>query len=360
MCRLKVIHVWSISLTIILMSCGGNKNVDGTNEYNKEFTKSVKVTKAEKVENYSTVSFSGMVQGAHEISVGFKTAGQIQKIYVKQGDYVKKGQLLAQLDSSDYKLGLDAYKIQYAQVKDEVARLEKMYKAKTIAANDYEKAKAGLEQLEIQVKTYKNKVEYTTLYAPTSGYIQSVNNDPSEMIDAGSPLFSLLDNSQYEVIADIPANQYVDRKLFKNFYMGSQYLGNEELPLELISISPKADGNQLYQMRFIIEDFNSKITAGMNVELRIEKENRDFVGKYTITPHAVFTKEEKTFVWIYSEGKVNSKEVKVDGIDEKGNFYISGIDDNAQIVRAGVNSLQESEAVNILSDASKTNIGGLL
>ncbi|WP_163323356.1 efflux RND transporter periplasmic adaptor subunit [Draconibacterium mangrovi] len=343
-----------VAATCLIIACSGGE------EKSESFTKNVKVTIAKKVEDVSTLSFSGVVQGAHEISVGFKTAGQIQKIYAKQGDYVKKGQLLAQLDSADYKLGLNAYEIQYAQVKDEVARLKKMFMAKTISENDYEKAKAGLEQLEVQLKTYQNKVNYTTLYAPTSGYIQSVNNDPSEMIDAGSPLFSLLDNSKYEVVVDIPVKQYVDRELFKNYYISSQYLGSTELPLNLISISPKADGNQLYQMRFIIDGRNNKITAGMNVELHIEKENIAHVGKYTITPHAVFTKDEKTYVWIYSNGKVNSKEVKVDGIDEKGNLYISGVSDNVQIVRAGVNALHENETVNVLSDASKTNIGGLL
>ena len=343
-----------IAISYLLFACSSGE------QKNETFTKNVKVTTAKKVENISTVSFSGVVKGAHEISVAFKTAGQIQRIYAKEGDYIKKGQKLAQLDSSDYKLGLDAYKIQYVQLKKEVARLKTMFDAKTISENDYEKAKAGLEQLKIQVKTYQNKVNYTTLYAPSSGFILSVNNDPSEMIDAGSPLFSLLDNSKYEVVVDIPAKQYVEKELFKSYYMTSEFTGNKELRLSLISISPKADGNQLYQMRLKIEDPNNKITAGMNVELNIKKENSEHIGKYTITPHAVFSRNEKTYVWIYSDGKVTSKEVTVDGIDKNGDLYISGITDSVQIVRAGVNTLQENETVAVLNEASDTNIGGLL
>ncbi len=343
-----------IAVAGLLFACSGNE------QKSVPFTKNVKLATAEKVEETSMLSFPGVVQGVHDISVGFKTAGQIESIGVKQGDYVKKGQLLAQLDPSDYKLALDAYEIQYHQLNDEVSRMEQMYKAKTISANDYEKAKAGLEQLEIQVQAYKNKVEYTRLYAPVSGYIQSVNNDPSEMIDAGSPLFSLIDNSKYEVVADIPANQYVDKELFTNFYMSSQYLGGEKLPLSLISISPKADGSQLYQMRFAIDSSADKITAGMNVELHIEKENTAYTGKYTITPHAVFTKNEKTYVWIYDNGKINSKEVRVEGIDKNGDFYISGVNDKVRIVSAGVHILHEGETVNVLTETSKTNIGGLL
>jgi RND family efflux transporter MFP subunit len=344
----------TIVLAALLLSCSGNKQKE------ESFVRNVKVTNATRVNELSKLSYSGVVQGAHDINVGFKTAGQIQKIYVDQGDYVKKGQLLAQLDSSDYKLGLDTYKIQYAQVKDEVSRLKAMLNAKTISENDYEKAKAGLDQLEIQVKTYQNKVNYTTLYAPTSGFIQSVNNAPSEMIDAGSPLFSLIDNSNYEVEVDIPAKQYVEKELFKGYFMTSRFIGDKELTLNLVSISPKADGNQLYQMRFIIENPNSRITAGMNIELHIEKENIEHINKYTITPHAVFSRNEKTYVWIYSDGKITSKEVKVDGIDENGDLYISGVTESMQIVRAGVNALHENEAVVVLKDASETNIGGLL
>lgn len=323
------------------------------------FTKNVKTTHATRVDDFTQLSFAGTVQGAHEISVGFKTAGQIDKIFVKQGDYVKRGQLLALLDSSDYKLGLNAYEIQYAQVKEEVSRLAKMHEARTISANDFEKAKAGLEQLEVQVKTYRNKVKYTRLYAPTSGYIQSVNSDPSEMIDAGSPLFALLDNSKYEVVIDIPASQYMERSNFQHFSINSPYL-TDELPVQLVSTSPKADGNQLYQMRFTLNNEHECITAGMNVELLIAKENATHADKYYITPHAVFKQNEQTSVWIYVDGKVNSRAVKVSGIDEKGNLIISGVDEHQQIISAGVNSLHEGEIVRLLPAESETNIGGLL
>lgn len=128
----------------------------------------------------SIKNFSGVVQESHNIGLGFKTAGQIEKIYVKEGDYVKKGQLIAQLDHTDYQLGVQALEIQYKQLEDEVKRTEALYRSKSISINDYEKAQAGLQQLKVQLQVNRNKLAYTRLHAPTNGYIQSVNFAPSK------------------------------------------------------------------------------------------------------------------------------------------------------------------------------------
>ena len=85
-------------------------------------------------------SLSG--QEAHEVSLGFKTAGQIESILVQEGDFVRKGQLLASLDDSDYLLGVEAAQIQYDQLQDEVGRLRKLYESKSVSGNDYQKALA--------------------------------------------------------------------------------------------------------------------------------------------------------------------------------------------------------------------------
>ena len=124
--------------------------------------------------------FSGIVKEQQDMNLGFKTPGQILKIYVKEGQYIQKGQLLAQLDDKDYNLGVKAAQVQATQLEHEVERLQKLYKAKSISGNDYEKAISGLEQVRINLKSNQNKVEYTRLYAPTSGIVETVNFEEME------------------------------------------------------------------------------------------------------------------------------------------------------------------------------------
>ena len=111
-------------------------------------------------------TFSGSVKEMREISLGFKTPGQIRQVYVKEGDRVGEGQLVAVLDDADYRLGVEALQVQADQLEQEVERMKLLYEAKSISANDYEKAVAGLRQLKGELQGNRNKLDYQRLHAP--------------------------------------------------------------------------------------------------------------------------------------------------------------------------------------------------
>ena len=115
----------------------------------------------------------GVVREAGEVNLGFKTPGQISRICVKEGDFVRKGQLVAELDRADYKLGVEAAQVQYDQLSREVERLKRLRDSKSLSGNDYDKAVAGLRQVEVQLQSNRNKLDYTRLYAPAGGVVQA-------------------------------------------------------------------------------------------------------------------------------------------------------------------------------------------
>lgn len=327
-----------------------------------QFTPSVYLTEPESISDDAEKKYSGITEGADDISLGFKTPGEIDKIYVKEGDYVKKGDLLAELDNSDYKLGVEALEIQYTQVKEEVSRIEKLYEQKSVSVNDYEKAQAGLKQLGIQLQLNKNKLEYTKLYAPTDGYIVSVNFSKAEMVDAGTALFKLLDISKMEIIVDFPVSEYQQQSKIKEAYC--KVAGVEELlPLNLLSITPKADGNQLYRAKFAILKPEVKyLTAGMNVEVVIVTAQENCEGAYKLPMSAIFKDGDNSCVWVFNTDSTITKQVVA--IDEKikdGEIVVTtGLSGEEKVVRTGVNHLQEGIKVQPIENNSKTNVGGLL
>ena len=323
---------------------------------------SVMVTTPEAMEGTVVKNYSGIVREAHTINLGFKTPGQIERILVAEGDYVHKGQLLAELDDADYRLGVEALQIQYDQLKDEVVRTEQLYRQKSISANDYEKATAGLRQLGVQLQANKNKLNYTKLYAPTDGYIQAVNFSPAEMVDAGTALFTLLDVSRMEVVADIPVAEYQQRDRFTRYF--SRVAGSaSELPMQLLSLTPKADGNQLYQLRLaFVGQPDKQLTAGMNVEVGIVMADTTATTGVVVPLCAVFRDGDTSCVWVLgADSTLVKQQVVLDGSDSRGRAVIrEGLTGSEQIVRAGVNALQEGEKVRVIERASKTNVGGLL
>ena len=338
-----------------LCSCGGSRTDNNT-------ARTVLTTTPE-VRNTSTVKeFAATVREAHGVSLGFKTPGQIARIYVKEGQRVRSGQLLAELDDKDYKLGVEAAEIQYEQLKGEVARLKMLHDEKSISDNDFEKARAGLRQLEVQLQANRNKLEYTKLYAPADAVVAEVMYDASEMVDAGTPLFSLLDVSRMEVEVEIPAAEYMQHNNWSEFTCTTSYTGDDVFPLQLVSIVPKADNSQLYRMRLSFTGTADKrLTAGMNAMVRTAAAQTRGDEAVMLPLKAIFNDGGEACVWVVTDDSSVAKRKVTVLRTESGRAVIgSGLDGSERVVKAGVTALHEGERVKVIAEKNKTNVGGLL
>ena len=89
------------------------------------------------------------------------------------------------------------------------------------------------------------------------------------MVDAGTPVITLLDTSGKEVEADIPADLYINSKDIISVAWRHPY-GGGPLPMRITSITPKADATQLYKMRLAFTNEPGKqLTGGMNISIEI-------------------------------------------------------------------------------------------
>lgn len=320
---------------------------------------SVLVTKPLSADEWSEKHIIGIVNADKEISLGFKAAGQVKSIYVKDGQRVKKGTLLAELDDSDYLLGVQAYQAQYDQLEREVSRLEKLYKTGSVAGNDYDKAKTGLAQLKVALTVQKNNVDFTKLYAPFDGTVIKVNFQQSEMLDAGMPMFTYSATGQYTVECNVPLSIYEQKDSIESI---SGSVGGNELKLDIISIVPKADNNQLFRM--ILGFRGGKpgaLQPGMSVNVKLTIHNADFSDGMSIPLSALFNNDGKSYVWVVQDSVIVSKEVSVGAPDSEGSVRVfSGLSKDDNVVRCGAHTLQEGEKVRISEDSKETNKGDLL
>ena len=338
-----------------------------TGEQSQIHRRSVAVVQPKPVAVEAEKNFSGRVEEAREINLGFKTPGQIEEICVKEGDFVKQGDMIARLDDKDYRLGVDALEVQYNQLSREIERMKQLVDAKSVSENDYEKAVAGWKQLGVQLQVNRNKLDYTRLEAPVSGYVQSVNYEPAEMVDAGMAVVTLLDTHSMEVVVDIPADVYLQRDRITKISCNSTVTGKNGIPMKLLSITPKADGNQLYRMRLAFADAAAvrNLTAGMNIETKLTIAVIDSVHgvtSCTLPMHAVFNDGGRDFVWVVdADTVVHKTAVTLGGIADDGSITVTGgVSTGDRVVKAGVEYLQDNEKVTILPAPAETNVGDIL
>ena len=108
--------------------------------------KQVLMVKTETVKNYENelqVTYPGRVKAAADVDLAFRVAGPIIRIPVQVGSFVRKGEVIAEIDPRDYELQYKATEAEYKQIKSEAERVIELYNRKSVPENDYDKAVYG-------------------------------------------------------------------------------------------------------------------------------------------------------------------------------------------------------------------------
>lgn len=342
--------VWTLTVAGMLIACGDSNKKDDEAKVHSVMT----VTPVNRQES-AVRNFSGVVKENSTVSLSFRTPGQIMSILVKEGSHVKRGQLVATLDTKDYQLQVDAAQTQYNQMKNEVERLRQLHEGKSLAGNDYEKAVSGLEQLRIQLQNAKNQLSYTSLRAPVDGTIQKVNFEPSEMVNAGTPIMDLIDTRSMEVEINVPTEVY---RLLAHTTEAYCIAAGERYELHKTSVLTKADANQLFTVKYAVD---GRLSAGVNVDVYIEMGGDVALSGLSIPAHAVFEDGGKPYVWVVEQGDVVKRHaITLNGVDSEGMPVVSsGISAHDRVVKAGVKALHEGDKVKVVTQ-QKSNVGDLL
>jgi RND family efflux transporter MFP subunit len=342
-------------LALALISCSQS----GKNE---EKTRYVKCEKAEIVENYSKESnFSGRLKAANDINVAFRIAGPISKVYVSEGDFVRKGALLAQMDERDYAIQLSATQAEYNRIKAEADRVIELYAKESVSPNDYDKAVYGLKQITAKLEAHKNALADTRLVAPFDGFVQKKFFDGGETVSAGMPVISMISKDLPEVEINIPTSDFVRRGEVASASCVIDAFGDKEFPLELIGVNKKANLNQLYTTRFRFKNKEDEQPApGMSAMVTI-RYRADGSGIFSVPVTALVSDGDSTKVWVLENGEARSKKVKVSNISLDGRAIIdNGITSDDVVISAGTSTLKEGQKVKALPEKSSTNVGGIL
>ncbi|NDV45834.1 efflux RND transporter periplasmic adaptor subunit [Paludibacter sp. 221] len=311
-----------------------------------------------------TVTFPGKVKASSDINLSFRISGPISNIHVNEGEFVRKGQVLAEMDDRDYRIQFSATEAEYNQIKGEAERVIKLYEQESISENDYEKAVAGLQQITAKYNAHKNALADTKLIAPFDGYVQKRWYDKDETISAGMPVFSIISIGEPEVTVNIPVGYFIQRDKFDSFTCAFDVYPETVFSLDLISINQKANLNQLYTMRLKVRANGNKSlpTPGMStmVSISFKPENSHLV---CIPMTAIFEKDGQSAIWVYNptQQTIQFRPVKLSEILTDGTVVISeGLQAGETVVSAGVHTLQNGEHVKLLPEISQTNVGGML
>ena len=146
--------------------------------------------------------------------------GLVKAIYIKQGDYVKKGQLLLKLDNAMAQKQIDQLNSQLSYAKDILKRQQNLWDQSIGTEVQLLSAKNNVESIEMQIATAHEQSSFSNVYAEMSGVAEVVNIKVGELFQGG-PQIRIVNTNDLKIVAQVPEN-YLDRvgvgsKMLVNF-----------------------------------------------------------------------------------------------------------------------------------------------
>ena len=358
----------SLPLILIMAICvGGAVSSCGSDGQSASRVARVKTAVAVSAAGDATLSYPGRVEAHKEVGASFRVAGPIVRVAVKQGDYVQKGQLLAELDARDYQVQLSATEAEYAQAEAEAARIEALYAEQATTASVYDQARYGLAQLAEKLANCRNQLADTRLLAPISGYVRSLLHEAGETVGAGTPVVSLAGDGALEVEISVPSAQLGQ---IEGLIGATAHKDNQEWALRLVSVSQTGGASGRYPVRLAFVENPEGVAVGMAVQVFLSLPSARSSEEETSTEadaacvaiplSAVVREGETCYVWVVKDGIARRQTVQPSAILPDGSMTVAGIEAGTVVVAAGVHSLEDGQAVEVMEEVSKTNEGGLM
>ena len=193
-----------------LTACGSRSGQSGTpapgaGALQAEVIPTVEVVTATARDVADENSYSSTVEAYATNNIMPQTGARIRKINVEVGDYVVKGQVLAEMD----RLQLDQLELQIQNDEIEYARLKGLYEEGGVSQSDFEAAELGYK---VRKTNYNNLLENTILRSPINGFVTARNFDVGDMFAMSAPLFTVQQVIPVKLLVGISESEYTKVK----------------------------------------------------------------------------------------------------------------------------------------------------
>lgn len=392
-----------MSVLVLVASCSPEKKTESLPDPIPIVT-----GKIHPVADYQTIMVSGSVVSPDAPStLSFLVSGKVIFVEPREGDYVRKGQVLAQIDPTDFRLSLkvaeaqkenlraamekamnsvrpeslDQARITYERAEDEYRRMKMMYDSNSLAPNDFEKFRAAYEtakqqyeqakaggqkedkelsraaynEADARVQVAAKALSDATLVSPISGYISKKSIETGDKASTERPVFEIVQLDPVEANVGVPETDIHLVKIGEKASVTLPALPGQSFEGTLRIINVGADpGTRTYMARIVLPNPKHVLKVGMVAEVRIAGDRK--ISTTTVPGEAIVRDAQgATIVFVYypEHQRVYSKRVKAGALYGNEVEIREGLSGNESIVLAGQDYLRDGVPVTIASRSAE-------
>ncbi|WKL50163.1 efflux RND transporter periplasmic adaptor subunit [Flavobacterium pectinovorum] len=353
----RIIVLTGMLAVLCLTSCTSKKE---EKEEEEKFT----VTNPVKIDTSFTKEYVSQIKSVRNIEIRAQEKGFLQNIYVDEGQFVKKGQLLFKIMPNMYQAELLKAQAEQKSTEIELQNAKLLADKNIVSKNELSVAQAKLQSAKAEVALAKLHLSFTEIRAPFDGTIDRIPLKLGSLIDEGELLTSLSDNSQMFAYFNVSEPEYLqyqtDVKDRAENNVGLllangesfKYKGNVEV---IESEFDNETGNIAFRARFPNTGKLLRNGETGKVQMLVPLKNA-----IVIPQKATYEIQDKKYVFVVDKNNVvTSKEITITG--EIPDLYVvsSGLGENDKILLEGVQKVKDNDKIKFEFLAPKTVMNNL-
>jgi RND family efflux transporter MFP subunit len=322
----------------------------------------VRAITIEKRASGDTVALTGTIQAQTEVNLSFRIDGRMLERNVNVGDLVKRGQLVARLDSQNEESSLlaarsqlTAARAQLTEARNNFTRFRDLVAENAVSRASFEQSESMLKGAESQVETAQsqvtiaeNRLSYTRLVSDVAGVVTAQGAEPGEVVGAGRMIVQVAREGGRDAAFDVPAR------------VKDAAPANAEITVALTSdpkvvatgtvreVAPRADPvTGTFRVKVRLNNPPAAMRLGATVTGRMRLASAIAIE---IPPSAVDRSNRQASVWVVDPktGTVAARNIEIRSSDPVRVEVASGLNPGDVVVTAGVQALRPGQKVRLL------------
>lgn len=312
----------------------------------------VKVIAIQKKTIQTHIEVSGQFSTNDETNLAFKTGGVIARIFVKEGDAIHKGQLLATLNLTEINAQVSQARLALEKAKRDFARVSNLYRDSVATLEQFQNAKTALDLATQQTEAAEFNRSYSEIHAVSDGFVLKKMVSEGQVISPGTTVFQTngAKRGHWVLKAAISDREWARLGLNDKAIVQMDALPNEKFPA---FVSRKSGATDVYTGSFTVEltlagKVPSAIASGMFGRATLTPSTQQSV--WTIPYESLLDGDEKSgYVFVTNDDKTAHKvSVQIESIDRNQVLIIGGLENAQSLIVSGSAYLRDSSAIQVI------------
>lgn len=293
------------------------------------------------------ISLPGIVAPWKELKVLAEIRGKVVKKNVKEGNYLKKGDIIAKIDDRDYRNTYLSAQSSHGAALASLERIKALYKDQLSTRSQLDEAVARTRNLKFAMDNAALNLERCVVRAAMSGIVERLYFEAGQYVKSGDMLAKMIRIDRVKVKVGIPESDVDAVRKLDTFQVQIDALGGRIFKGKKDFLSHTAEPSaRLYNLNLVIDNPKGEILPDMFARVEIVK--REVKDGLSVPLYAVINRNNKRIVYIVNDGEVHARNVEI-GLMEGWRVEITqGLKAGDQVIVVGQRDVNPGQGVKVV------------